>query len=86
MPAAYREVHQVEYDGLELEVIEHPGLYYTPHHQWVEAVGGCPCMEEMVRIGTGGFACKAYGKPNSSRAKDGVVGSELQQREAGGAR
>lgn len=75
------KLREVELGGLKIEVLDRPGLYYTSHHEWVEIVGGCPCMEEMIRIGMGDFVCKRYGKPHAFRVRGKVVGSWVQQDE-----
>ena len=75
------KLREVELGRLKIEVVDQPGLYYTPHHEWVEIVGGCPCMEEMIRIGMGDYVYKTYGKPQSFRCKEGIVGSHAHQGE-----
>ena len=40
MPRVGSKLHQVEYRDLRIEIMDHPGLYYTRHHEWVQIVGG----------------------------------------------
>ncbi len=75
------QLREVELGRLNIEVMDQPGLYYTAHHEWAEIVGGCPCMEEMIRIGVGDYVYKNYGKPRSLRCEEGLVGSRVQQGE-----